>query len=74
MMLAADGAVWIAANVNGFNLGIARIPQQQASDQRTAKTNEDLQCLRCLHRPDNANQRRKNTHGGAIDFFWCFVG
>jgi hypothetical protein len=32
MMLAADGAVWIAANVNGFNLGIARIPQQQASD------------------------------------------
>ena len=37
--LAADGAVWVAANLNRFNLGIARIPQHQASDQRITKPN-----------------------------------
>jgi len=64
----AHWAIWIARQSNVTPAHVATVQHQQASDRRCTRTAEQLERLCCLHATDNADQRRKDTHGGAAGF------
>ena len=73
MYFAANAAGWIACNLDTAPFHAACVQQQQATSQGGADICNDFQCFGCLHAANDADDGRKYTHGGAIDFIELLI-
>ena len=66
--MAADLAIGLLPRTHFGPAHVPSVQHQQPARKRLTEAAQQLQCFCCLHAADDAHQRGKDAHGGAVGF------